>query len=343
MRKLLNTLYIFSEDAYLALDGENVVAKRGGDEIGRIPLHTLEAIQAFSYAGASPALMGACVSRGISMAFYDRRGRFLADVHGTERGTVLLRKAQFRCAEDPSASVLVARQFIIGKLFNSRWVLERLIRDHGPRIDVEAVRAASLRMGESMKTARTCDSLDSLRGIEGDAAAVYFSVFDQLLLRDKDTFSFSQRVRRPPTDPVNAMLSLFYSVLARDCSSALEGVGLDPYVGFLHADRPGRRSLALDLMEELRALMVDRLVVSAVNNRVVNMRSFEWRESGEVILSDAGRKAMFELWQNKKRESIAHPFLKEKVPWGLLPYVQAQLLAKCLRGDLDGYPPLLWK
>lgn len=343
MRKLLNTLYILSEDAYLALDGENVVAKRGGIETGRIPLHTLEAIQAFSYAGASPALMGECVSRGIALAFYDRRGRFLADVHGAERGSVLLRKAQFHCSENPVESIAVARQFIMGKLFNGRWVLERAVRDHGARIDAARIKTVTSHLGESIKVARTCDSLDSLRGIEGDAAAMYFSVFDQLLLREKDTFSFVRRIRRPPTDPVNAMLSLFYSVLARDCSSALEGVGFDPYVGFLHADRPGRRSLALDLMEELRPLLVDRLVVTAVNNRIVNRKSFERRESGEVLLSDAGRKALFELWQNRKREEIVHPFLKEKVPWGLLPHVQAQLLAKCLRGDLDGYPPLLWK
>ena len=343
MKKLLNTLYVCTEDAYLALDGENIVAKQGKEEVGRIPLHTLEGIHSFSYAGASPALMGACANRGITLAFYDRRGRFLADVHGSERGNVLLRKAQFRCAEDPEAGVLVARQFIVGKLFNSAWVLERAVRDHGPRIDSERVKAAAAHLKESIGAARACDSVDSLMGIEGDAAAVYFSVFDQLLLRDKETFAFSQRVRRPPTDPVNAMLSLFYSVLARDCSSALEGVGLDPYVGFLHADRPGRRSLALDLMEEFRPLMVDRFVISAVNNRVVTKKSFEWRESGEVSLSDEGRKALFELWQNRKREAIMHPFLKEKAPWGLLPHVQAQLLAKCLRKDLDGYPPLLWK
>lgn len=343
MRKLLNTLYIFTEDAYLTLDGENVVAKQARSEIGRIPLHTLESIQVFSYAGASPALMGACVHRGIAMAFYDRQGRFLADVHGAERGSVLLRKAQFRCAESPESSVRVARQFIIGKLFNGRWILERAIRDHGARIDSGCVKAAASHLGESIRAARDCSSLDSLRGIEGDAAAAYFSVYDHLLLRNKDIFSFAQRVRRPPTDPVNAMLSLFYSVLARDCSSALEGVGLDSYVGFLHADRPGRRSLSLDLMEELRPLLVDRMVATAINNRVVNKKSFEWRESGEVLLSDSGRKAMFELWQSKKREVIVHPFLKEKVPWGLLPHIQAQLLAKCLRGDLDGYPPLLWK
>lgn len=343
MRKLLNTLYIFTEDAYLSLDGENVVAKSGAKPIGRIPLHTLEGIHSFSYAGASPALMGACGSRGISLAFYDRRGRFLADIRGPVQGNVLLRKAQFACAEHPEMALRLARQFIIGKLFNCRWVLERAVRDHGMRIDAERVKGVSKHLGDAITSVRTCESIDSLRGIEGDAAAVYFSVFDELLLRNKDVFRLNQRVRRPPTDPVNAMLSLFYSVLARDCSAALEGVGLDPCAGLLHADRPGRRSLALDLMEEFRSLLVDRLVITAINNRVVNERSFEKGVGGEVRLSDSGRKVMFELWQSRKRESITHPFLKEKVPRGLLPFIQAQLLAKCLRGDLDGYPPFLWK
>lgn len=343
MRKLLNTLYVFTEDAYLALDGENVVAKRGGTETGRVPLHTLECIQSFSYMGASPALMGACAERGIALAFYDRRGRFLADIHGAVTGNVLLKKSQFVCAEDEKSSLRIAQQFIVGKLFNGRWILERALRDHGPRIDTERVKMASRRLDQAISSARSCESLESLRGIEGDAAAMYFSVFDELLLREKGVFAFERRIRRPPTDPVNAMLSLFYSVLARDCSAALEGVGLDPYVGFLHVDRPGRRSLALDLMEEFRPLLVDRLVVSAVNNRVVGKGSFEQRESGETLLSDAGRKSLFEYWQSRKRESVVHPFLKEKVPRGLLPYVQAQLLAKCLRGDLDGYPPFLWK
>lgn len=343
MKKLLNTLYIFTEDAYLSLDGENVVAKRSGTEMGRIPLHTLEAIQVFSYSGASPALMGACAQRGISLSFYDRSGRFLTDIHTRSPGNVLLRKAQFSSTEDPDQRLLLARQFIIGKIFNGRWVLERAIRDHGPRIDAQRMKAVSAHLGESIKACRVCASVESLRGIEGDAAAEYFSVFDELILRDKEFFAFRQRVRRPPTDPVNAMLSLFYSVLARDCSSALEGVGLDPYVGFLHADRSGRRSLALDLMEELRPIVVDRMVITAVNNRMVSGSCFEQRESGETVLTDKGRKALFELWQSRKREMIVHPFLKEKVPRGLVPQIQARLLAKYLRCDLDGYPPFLWK
>lgn len=211
------------------------------------------------------------------------------------------------------------------------------------RIDVDAVKAVSARLAASMHGATTCESLDRLRGIEGDAAAEYFGVFDELILRDKETFHFAGRVRRPPTDAMNALLSLFYTVLAFDCASALEGVGLDPYVGFMHVDRPGRRSLALDLMEELRPVMVDRFVLSAVNNRVVQSEHFERRESGEVRLSDDGRRALFGAWQERKKETITHPFLKEKIPRGLVPYVQALLLARFIRGDLDGYPPFLWK
>ena len=343
MRQLLNTLYVFTDDLYLALDGENVVAKRSGKEISRIPLHTLQSIFTFSYAGASPALMGACSERGIELAFFTPSGRFLADAQGRKYGNVLLRKAQFRVSEEDGRSLDVARNFIIGKVYNSRWVLERAIRDHSLRIEVDRVTTASQRLAATLTDIRTSESLDSLRGMEGDAAATYFSVFDELILNTNEAFSFTGRNRRPPLDAVNAMLSLFYSVLALDCSSALQGVGLDPYVGFMHTDRPGRRSLALDCMEELRPVMVDRFVLTAINNRVVDAKCFEARESGEVLLSDRGRKTLFDQWQKRKRETIAHPFLKEKMPWGLVPYVQAQLLAKHLRGDLDAYPPFLWK
>lgn len=343
MRKLLNTLYVFTEDVYLALDDRNVVAKREGKEVGRVPLHTLESIQTFSYMGASPALMGACAEQGIALGFFDRRGRFLADIHGAQRGNVLLRKQQCQVSESDTESLAIARNCIIGKIFNCRWVLERSVRDHAARIDADRVRAVSAHLMDSLSAAKECELIDSLRGIEGDAAAEYFSVFDELILRDKETFYFRERVRRPPTDAVNAMLSFFYTVLARDCSSALEAVGLDPYIGFMHADRPGRRSLALDCMEELRPLMVDRFVVTAINNRVVNAGDFEKRETGEVLLTAGARKALFEQWQKRNKEQIKHPFVGEKIPWGLVPFIQAQLLAKYLRGDLDGYPPFMWK
>lgn len=343
MRHLLNTLYVFTENAYLALDGENVVARCGEAELGRVPLHTLEGIACFSYAGASPALMGACAERGIALNFFDRRGRFLACSHGEWRGNVLLRKTQYAWSEDSERSLAIAKNCILGKLYNSRWVLERAARDHGLRIDADAVKAASAKLRDSLERVRECSAEDSLRGIEGEAASIYFGVFDEMVLRDKEAFRFGGRVRRPPTDAMNAMLSLFYTVLAQDCASALEGVGLDPYVGFLHADRPGRRSLALDMMEELRPVAVDRFVLTAVNNRVVSPECFERRETGEVRLTEEGRRALFGAWQDRKKDVIVHPFLKEKVPRGLVPHVQALLLARHVRGDLDGYPPFLWK
>jgi len=343
MRRLLNTLYIFTEDMYLSLDGENVVAKRNGKEVSRVPLHTIESIYSFSYMGASPALMGSCAERGIELAFFDRRGRFLVDSQGEASGNVLLRKAQYRASFDEDKSLALAKNFILGKVFNSRWVLERATRDHGLRIDVGLVKQASERLATSLTEIRACKSLDSLRGIEGDAAAVYFSVFDELILNTNDMFVFHGRNRRPPRDAVNAMLSLFYTVLSLDCSAALRGVGLDPFVGFLHTDRPGRRSLALDCMEEFRPILVDRFVLTAINNRTVNDKSFTVRETGEVSLNDKGRRSLFEYWQKRKKETITHPFLKEKMPRGVCPYVQAQLLAKAIRGQLDEYPPFLWK
>lgn len=343
MRRLLNTLYLFTEDAYLSLDGKNVVVRSAGKEMGRIPLHTIESIVSFSYAGASPALMGACVEQGVALNFFDGKGRYLAGVHGETKGNVLLRKAQYTVSDDESLAMPVAKNFIAGKLFNSRWVLERALRDHSLRIDASVVRHASETIRDLMAHARSCSSLESLRGIEGDAAAVYFGVFDQLILREKEAFRFEGRVRRPPTDAVNAMLSLFYTVLSRDCAAALEGVGLDPYVGFLHSDRPGRCSLALDLMEEFRSVMVDRFVLSAINNRIAKPGHFIVRETGEVRISAEGRKALFSFWQERKKEPIVHPFTKEKMPRGLVPHIQARLLAKCIRGDLDGYPPFLWK
>ena len=343
MRHLRNTLYILTEDAYLALDGENVVARREGAELGRVPLHTLEAIMSFSYAGASPSLMGACAERDVALAFFSPRGRFLARSCGASKGNVLLRKRQYGWSDDSAKALDVSRTFITGKVYNSRWVLERALRDHGMRIDADAVRRSSVALKTSLDRLAECTSEEGLRGIEGDAASSYFGVLDELVLRNKDAFAFQGRSRRPPKDPMNAMLSLFYTVLMMDCASALEGVGLDPYVGFLHADRPGRRSLALDLMEELRAVMVDRFVLSAVNNRIVSPEDFETRQSGEVRLADEARKRLLSSWQDRKREEIMHPFLKEKIPWGLVPHAQALLLARCIRSDLDGYPPFLWK
>ncbi len=343
MRQLLNTLFVTSEDVYLSLDGENAVANRNGEAVARYPLHTLQSIVSFSYSGASPALMGACAKREIGVAFCTPRGRFLARVSGQMQGNVLLRRAQYRVADDPSESCRVARMMILGKVYNARWSVERTRRDHAMRIDSERFAAVSQQLQGLLPQITAETSLDSLRGLEGAGATAYFSVLDDMILQGKDTFFFRERSRRPPLDAINAMLSFAYSLLAHDCASALESVGLDAYVGFLHRDRPGRESLALDLMEELRPCFADRFVLTMVNNRIIKPEDFDFRESEAVFLTDTGRKSFLQKWQERKRETITHPFLEEKLPWGLVPYVQSLLLARFLRGDLDDYPTFLWK
>ncbi len=343
MRQLLNTLFVTSEDVYLSLDGENVVANRGGAAIARYPLHTLQNIVSFSYSGASPALMGACAQREIGLAFCTPRGRFLARVSGQMHGNVLLRRTQYRVADDPSESCRTARMMILGKVYNARWSIERTRRDHAMRINGERFAAVSQQLQSLLPPIAAETALDSLRGLEGVAAAAYFSVLDDMILQGKDTFFFRERSRRPPMDAFNAMLSFAYSLLTHDCASALESVGLDAYVGFLHRDRPGRVSLALDMMEELRPCFADRFVLTLVNNRIIKPEDFSFRENGTVLLTDGGRRSFIQKWQERKRETITHPFLEEKLPWGLVPYVQSLLLARYLRGDLDDYPPFLWK
>ena len=343
MKHLLNTLFITSEDIYLSLDGENVVANRDKEVVGRFPLHTLQNIVVFSYAGASPALMGACAQRQIGLAFCTPRGRFLARVCGEGSGNVLLRRTQYRAADDPVQCCQISRTMIFGKLFNTRWSMERTRRDHSLRVDSEQFSSASRQICALLPQVREATDPEELRGLEGVGASAYFKVFDQMILGDKDTFFFHGRSRRPPLDAVNAMLSFAYSLLAHDCASALESVGLDSYVGFLHRDRPGRTSLALDLMEELRPCMADRFVLTLINNRQVKASDFLHMESGAVLLTDDGRKTFLKNWQEKKKEVLTHPYLGEKLPWGMIPYMQALLLARYLRGDLDAYPPFLWK
>lgn len=343
MRKLLNTLFVTTEDAYLTLDGENVVISRDKDEIARFPLHALEGIVAFTYAGASPALMGACAKRGVILCFCTPNGRFLARAVGEANGNVLLRRMQYRFADDPDISCKIARNMVFGKVFNCRWSIERTIRDNGMRVDSGKLENASTILKSALPEVRCADTLETLRGFEGESAAVYFSVLNEMILNNKEDFFFRSRNRRPPLDRVNAMLSFVYALLANDCSSALESVGLDSYVGFLHRDRPGRTSLALDLMEELRPCFADRFMLSLINNRAVKAGDFEERESGAVVMTDEGRKTIIRAWQERKRDDITHPYLKEKLPWGLVPYVQALLLARYFRDDLDEYPPFLWK
>ena len=340
MRQLLNTLFVTSEDIYLSLDGENVVASREHQEAARYPLHTLSGIVSFSYPGASPALMGACAERGISLAFCTPRGRFLARIAGSTSGNVLLRRAQYRTADELSASCRIARSMIFGKVYNARWSIERTRRDHGLRLDSASLTASASHLKELLPQIAAAASLEHLRGLEGAGATLYFGQFDQLILGEKPLFSYQSRSRRPPRDPVNALLSFVYSLLSHDCASALESVGLDSYVGFLHRDRPGRASLALDLMEELRPCMADRFVLTLINNRMVGRQDFDFLENGAVFLSDSGRRSVLKRWQERKKEPLTHPYLQEKLSWGLVPYLQALLLARCLRGDLDAYPPV---
>lgn len=281
--------------------------------------------------------------KGIQLCFMTPRGRFLARVCGEDRGNVLLRKQQYRVSDSPAESCLIARNMILGKVFNARWVLERTLRDHGMRVDTEALRKVSTQLAQQLPAIETAVDLDTLRGLEGEASARYFSGFNQLILNQKDDFSFEGRNRHPPRDNVNAMLSFAYTLLANDCGAALESVGLDSYVGFMHRDKPGRASLALDLMEELRAPLADRLVLTLINNRMVQKNHFRRQADGVVLLNDDGRKLFLNAWQERKRDAITHPYLQEKVYWGLVPYVQALLLARYLRGDLDGYTTFFWK
>lgn len=343
MKKLLNTLYITSENSYLSLDGENIVIYEDTQELGRVPLHNLEGIVSFGYRGTSPALMGACADRNISLCYLTPQGKFLARVTGKIRGNVVLREQQYASSNNEQVSLEIAKNCILGKVYNARWVLERASRDHSIQIDVEHVKKASEMLKNSLVLIKNSTSKDELRGYEGKAASIYFEVFDELILQQKKDFVFQGRNKRPPLDKMNAMLSFAYTLLTNMVTSALECVGLDPCVGYLHTERPGRYSLALDMMEELRAVLADRFVLSLVNKRMITSKNFTQKENGAVLLDEDGRKIILTEWQNRKKETITHPFLQEKVEWGMVPYVQAMLLARFLRGDLDGYPAFLWK
>ena len=298
MRKLLNTLYVTSENSYLALDGENLVVYDEKKELGRLPLHNLDGIVSFGYRGTSPALMGACAERNISLCYLTPQGKFLARVTGKVQGNVLLREQQYKSSKDDEISLTIAKNCITGKVYNARWVLERAIRDHGMQIDVEGVKKASLHLKESLQYIQNAESKDQLRGYEGEAASIYFGVFNELILQQKKEFNFQGRNKRPPKDNVNAMLSFVYTLLTNQITSALEVVGLDPYVGYLHTDRPGRVSLALDLIEELRSVYVDRFVLSLINKKIVNGKNFSQKENGAVLMGDDLRKKLLVEWQN---------------------------------------------
>ena len=346
MKKLLNTIYVTSDNAWLRKDGANLVVEVDGTERARAPLHLLDGIVSFSRAGASPALLAACAESGITVSFLDPNGRFLARSEGPRSGNVLLRRTQYRWADLPDRAIAVAGAMVLAKIANQRAVLRRALRDHLDALGVERVAglsAAEQRLTDIGRRTQAVTSMDVLRGLEGEAAQNYFSVFDALVRVDGDAFRFGNRSRRPPLDRVNALLSFLYAMLGHDCRSALEAHGLDPQVGFLHADRPGRAGLALDLMEALRPVLADRLVLSLINRRQVAADDFSIEPTGGVRLTDDARRRVLVAWQKRKQESLRHPFLNETMPLGMVAQAQAQLLARHLRGDLDGYPAFFWK
>lgn len=346
MRRQLNTLYVGTQGAWLRKDGANIVMEVEGEVRGRLPAHMLDSVVCFGRVLVSPPLLGYCAETGISVSFMTNYGKFLARVEGPVSGNVLLRREQYRRTDDQFACTAVVRNLLLGKLHNQRTVIGRGLRDYRDKIDEQGRKALSYaysRLRHISNRLQHESSVDVLRGLEGEAAQTYFGVFDHLLRVRNPALRFNGRSRRPPRDPVNAVLSFLYTLLTHDCRSALEVVGLDPAVGFLHRDRPGRPSLALDLMEGFRAFLADRLVLSLINLRQLVETDFQTLDDGGVVLAEEARKVVLTAYQERKRDLLLHRFLDEKVPIGMLPFIQAQLLARHLRGDLDGYPPFLWK
>jgi len=346
MRRQLNTLYVTTEGAWLHKDGANIVMEVEQTVRARLPVHMLESLVCFGRVLVSPPLLGYCAEQGISTCFLTPNGKFLARVEGPVSGNVLLRRAQYRCTDDPTLCTAIVRNLLLGKLHNQRAVLGRALRDHSSKLaasDEAALTHAHQRLDRIADKLPHAPSVDMLRGYEGEAAQAYFGVFDHLIRVPSGSMRFTGRSRRPPLDAVNALLSFLYTLVTHDCRSALESVGLDPAVGFLHRDRPGRPSLALDLLEEFRPLLADRLALSLINLRQIGERDFQTMDNGAVLLREESRKTVLTAYQERKRESLRHVFLEEKAPIGLFPFIQAQLLARHLRGDLDAYPPFLWK
>jgi len=343
VKKHLNTLFVTTQGAYLSKEGETVVVKINQEVRLRVPVHTIGGIVCFGNVSCSPFLMGFCGENGVGLSFLTENGRFLARAQGPVSGNVLLRREQYRLADDQQYSAKMATSFVMGKIVNCRTVLQRALRDHSGKINELLVRKGIDDLGRSLRSLELNQSLDEVRGLEGDAAHTYFNVFDHLIVAQKEDFSFQERNRRPPMDHVNCLLSFLYTLLVHDCRSALEAVGLDPAVGFLHRDRPGRPGLALDMMEEFRPFLADRLALSLINLRQVQAKGFKKTEAGAVIMNDETRKTLLVAYQERKQDEIMHPFLDEKVSVGILFHVQSLLLARCLRGDLDGYPPFIWK
>lgn len=346
MRPYLNTIYINREGAWLRKDGENLVVSVDRQDLARFPLHMVAGIVCIGRVSLTTPLMGHCVRSGKCITHLDENGRFQARIEGPVSGNVLLRREQYRRTDDPGRCADIARNLLVGKVNNQRAVLARALRDHGESMTAEG-RSAMDNVVQVLKRIvqriKVCTELELLRGMEGEAAQLYFSVFDQLIRTDSPSMRFNGRSRRPPLDRVNALLSFLYVLLTHDCRSALETFGLDPAVGFLHRDRPGRPSLALDMMEEFRPVLADRLALSLINRKQVSEKDFLIADNGAVILKEDCRKSVITAWQERKREELQHPFIGESAPFGLFPMLQAQLLARHLRGDLDGYPPFLWR
>jgi len=330
-------------EAYLARDGENVLIRVENEIKFRVPVHNLEGIVCFGFAGASPGLMHLCCERGVALSFLTAYGKFMGRVTGRVSGNILLRRNQYRWTESDAISLRLAKRFILAKIMNSRSILHRALRDHPQVVDTDLVTDVMRSLAILAKQLDKAKNLHTLRGLEGQAAYLYFSAFNQLILSQKDDFSMTDRNRRPPLDRINALLSFLYTLLTHEVVAALESIGLDPQAGFLHRDRPGRPSLALDIMEELRPHFADRLAVTLINRNQISSGGFVTKENGAVVMDDKTRKEVLLAWQKRKQKEIIHPYLEEKIPLGLVPYIQSMLLARHIRGDLEDYPPFFWK
>ncbi len=342
MRKLKNTLYITTPGAYLAREGDSLLVQIPEKPPVRFPAHNLEGVVYFGYPGASPSALELCAKMGICVTFLTPQGRFLVRVEGEQTGNVLLRRQQYRISDDSHDAARISSRFVAAKIINSRMLLMRGMRDH-QECCTESMTVASKRLKVLAVKSSEAKNLDSIRGIEGEAARHYFGCISNLLLENKEEFFMAVRSRRPPLDRINCLLSFFYTLLVHECRSACETVGLDPAVGFLHRDRPGRPSLALDLMEELRPVFAERLSITLVNRRQVGPEDFELLPNGAVFIKTDIKKKLIDAWQKRKTEIINHPFLQEKIEFGLIPYTQALLLSRYIRGDLDDYPAFIWK
>ena len=343
MRKLLNTLHIMTQGTYLHRDGETIAVKVGDDLRMRLPIHTIEGLVCWGRVTCSPPVLGLCCERGVGISFLSEQGRFLARVTGPVSGNVLLRRQQYRMSDGGSGALPLVRNIVAAKIANSRVVLLRAARETAAEERKAALQAAAKGLAWAGLEASRAESIDTARGHEGMAGQCYFGVFNEMIADPRESFRFEGRSRRPPLDRVNAMLSFLYALLRHDIESALESVGLDPAVGFLHTDRPGRPSLALDLMEELRSVLADRVVLTLINRRQVQSEGFEVQDGGGIAMNEATRKQVIAAWQTRKQEEIEHPFLREKIAIGLIPYVQALLLARYIRGGLDAYPAFFWR